>query len=177
MVNEALTETGGDSLGISTLHTNTAYSAISAGKAKLKLTNGKTVNPIQHGRRADATRATQLSQFLKMYAGQAFIFTAPMRQAVLHIIEFVVEDIALVKAPVVDVVGIWTDLRTGVQSQKHIKVDTQTGAVTFYDPNSHSSKAVLNTKTRTSTQWDAFVVELRNFVRMLANSDLANLNK
>jgi len=95
----------------------------------------------------------------------------------LHIIEFAVKDIALVKAPIVDVLGMWTDLKTGEQLLKHIKVNTQTGVATFYDPNAHSNKAVLNTKTKTSEQWVSFVAELGKFVRILVNSDLENLNK
>jgi len=176
--NELIRETGGDSLGVATLHTNTAYDAISAGKQNVNLTNGKTVNSVEHGIRANAIRDKQLSQFLNMYAGQSFVFNAPMQQGVLHIIRFNVRDIAYVNTPIVAIRGVWNDMLSGVEpSVKNIKVNTQTGVVTFYDPNSRSTRAVLNTRTRTERQWDAFITELQRFVAVYGNDTLSNINQ
>jgi len=182
VVKELINETGGYSLGIGALHHNVATNVVDAGVKDINLTNGKAANAISHKKRAKDTYTTQKGQFLNMYANEPFRFNTQMRGGLRHSIDYLVTDIEYVSDQIVKIYGLWTDYDLDDTSgttktiKKRVKVNVQTGVPTFYNPVSRSNNAVLNTRTKTSAQWDAFVAQLQRFVTILTSKGLERLN-
>jgi len=115
----------------------------------------KGSNPSSHAAR---------EKFLSIFACEPFVFTAPMQQAVLHIITYTVRDIIAIRGQEVLLEGEWYDWQEKTTQTKRIKVDCRTSVAKFYSHLYRSPNAVLNTDTKTKAQWSAFVTELAKLV-------------
>ena len=169
-VREILNETGGFSLATAKRGLKNYQKAKANNVDFISAPSGTTYDV---NKRLEGIKETEVSarqRLLRYFADEPFVFTTELEHSNTHIIHYTVKDIVAIRNNEVLLEGEWYDTDADKRITKRIKVNCNTGLVMYYSPILRSNKAILDSATRTSGQWDAFVKELTALRDEMQNS-------